>query len=243
MRRIFAGLLAIAALAACQPESTVHHYILALSWQPAFCASNTGRPECQQLDGDDFAATNLTLHGLWPNAAVDAENPFYCAAAASYRDADETGDWCALPETGADQATQSDLAQTMPGSASCLDRHEWIKHGSCTGLGGDAYFDASVRLVREVEATRLSKVLRAGIGKLVSRRGLLSAFEADFGAGAVAALEITCRREGGRAYLAEIRLALRPEAIDKPLSRNMLFLDGPPPHGGCPAKIQLDPAG
>jgi len=239
---LLAGFVAITSLVACEPEPGVDHYILALSWQPAFCERNAGKPECRELDGGDFAATNLALHGLWPNAA-DGGPPFYCGVAAGNRGADEAGDWCTLPTTGADQATQSDLAQVMPGSASCLDRHEWIKHGSCSGLGGDAYFDAAVHLVREMQATRLSKLLRANIGKEVSRRGLLDAFEADFGAGAAAALEVTCRKDSGRAYLAEIRLALRPEAIDKPLSRNALFLYGPPPHGGCPAQIYLDPAG
>ena len=71
---------------------------------------------------------------------------------------------------------------------------------------------------------------------------MLAAFEGDFGAGAADALELVCRRDGQRAHLAEIRLALRRDAIDKPLSGNTLFLDGPPPHGGCPAKIYLDPA-
>jgi len=130
----------------------------------------------------------------------------------------------------------------MPGSMSCLDRHEWIKHGTCTGLGGDAYFDASVRLVREMQATQLSEILRANIGQEVARRDVLAAFERDFGAGAADALELICRRNGGRTYLAEIRLALRRDAIGKPLSGNALFLGGPPPHGGCPAKIYLAPA-
>lgn len=238
----FPVLVAALALVACEKESPVDHYILALSWQPAFCASNAGRQECQDLDGGDFAATNLTLHGLWPNGPVGGENPFYCGVADGDRGNDEGGDWCTLPATGANQSTQSGLAEVMPGSASCLDRHEWVKHGSCTGLGVDAYFDASVRLVREVEATRLSKVLRSGIGKLVSRRGLLSAFEADFGPGAATALELMCRTDGGSAYLTEVRLALRPDALDKPLSTGTLFLDGPPPNGGCPAEFYLDRA-
>lgn len=237
----FAALVAITSLVGCEPERRIDHYILALSWQPAFCERNAAKPECRDLDGGDFAATNLVLHGLWPNAA-DGEHPFYCGIAAGDRDPDEAGNWCTLSATGADQATQSDLAQVMPGSASCLDRHEWIKHGTCTGLGGDAYFDASVHLVREMQTTQLSGVLRANIGKEVPRRDLLDAFEAEFGAGSADALEIICRQDGGHAYLTELRLALRPEAIDKPLSRNALFLDGPPPHGDCPAQIYLDPA-
>jgi len=148
-----------------------------------------------------------------------------------------------MPATGADQATQTDLAQLMPGSRSCLDRHEWTKHGTCSGLGGDAYFDAAARLVRDMQSTRLAKRLRASIGRQVARRALLAAFEQDFGSGAAFALELVCGRGGGRAYLTEIRLALRPEATDKPLSGNLLFLDGPAPKGNCPTDIFIDPAG
>lgn len=240
--RLLLLLPTIALIAACDPAPPVDHYILALSWQPAFCERNAGRPECRDLDRGDFAATNLSLHGLWPNGA-GGDHPFYCGVAAADRNRDQDGDWCELSATGADRATQSDLARLMPGSQSCLDRHEWTKHGTCTGLGGDAYFDAAARLVLEVQTTQLSERLRAAIGRTVSRRVLLEAFERDFGGGAATALEITCRRSGGRAYLAEIRIALRPEAIDKPLSRNLLFLDGPAPKGNCPAEVFIDPAG
>lgn len=233
---------ALALVLGCEPAPDVDHYILALSWQPAFCERNAAKPECRELDGADFAATNLALHGLWPNGGGD-EHPFYCGVAAVDRGRDEDGAWCALPETGADQATQSDLAQVMPGSLSCLDRHEWIKHGTCTGLGADSYFDESARLVREVQTTRLAELLRSNIGKQVSRRDLLEAFEQEFGAGAAGALEVTCRREDGRADLAEIRLALRRDAIGKSLSRNALFLEGPAPNGGCLREIFIDPAG
>jgi ribonuclease T2 len=243
MRRpLVAGLVALTTLMACEPEPAIDHYILALSWQPAFCEYNTGKAECRALDAQDFAAMNLTLHGLWPNAA-DGDHPFYCGVPADDRRADEAGDWCALPAPGTDQATQSALAEAMPGSHSCLDRHEWIKHGTCTGFGGDAYFDTALHLLQEVEATRLSNLLRANIGREISRRDLLQAWERDFGPGSADALEIVCRRDGQRTNLTEVRLALRRDALDKPLSPDTLFLDGPPPHGGCPARIYLDPAG
>ena len=237
-----AGLIAIVLLAACEPEPEIDHYVLALNWQPAFCEYNTAKPECGALDEDDFAATNLTLHGLWPNAA-DGDHPFYCSVTANDRRTDETGDWCALPAPGTDQATQAALTEAMPGSRSCLDRHEWIKHGTCTGLGGDAYFDTSLHLLREVEATELANLLRASIGREVSRRDLLQAWERDFGPGTAKALEIVCRRDGSRGLLTELRLALRRDALDEPLSGSMLFREGPPPHGGCPAQIYIDPAG
>ena len=235
-------LASIALAGACDSPPSIDHYTLALSWQPAFCESHAGKPECGALDSGDFAATNLALHGLWPNGAGD-EHPFYCGVAAAERSLDEAGEWCELPATGADQATQTDLAQVMPGSQSCLDRHEWTKHGTCSGLGGDAYFDAAARLVRDMQSTRLAKLLRGNIGMQVSRRNLLASFEQDFGAGTAAALELACRRNGGSAYLIEIRLALRPDAIGKPLSGNALFLFGRPPRGSCPAQIFIDPAG
>jgi len=242
-------LAACALLCACEPAAEIDHYVLALSWQPAFCERNADKPECRELDGGDFAATHLVLHGLWPNAA-DGEHPYYCGVSFSDRRTDDAGDWCALPQTGADQDTQFDLKRLMPGAKSCLDRHEWIKHGTCSGLDGDAYFDASVRLVQEIQTTQLSELLRGNIGEQVFIRDLIQAFEQDFGADAAAALRITCRRGDGGTYLAEIRLALRPEAIGKPseaidelLSRNALFLDGPVPKGDCPAEIIIDRAG
>lgn len=238
MRRIL-QILAVLPLFACEPAPSVDHYVLALSWQPAFCEANAQRPECTALGEHDFAAANLVLHGLWPNAA-DGDHPFYCGVTQTDRAADTSGAWCTLPETGADAETRRDLADVMPGSQSCLDRHEWIKHGTCSGLDGDAYFDVSARLVRDLQATHLAQALRAQIGGQVALRRLLQAFEQDFGPGSAQALEVVCRRSGGTAYLAEIRLALRRDAIDKPLSRAGLFLDGPAPRGGCPAEIAID---
>jgi ribonuclease I len=77
----------------------------------------------------------------------------------------------------------------------------------------------------------------------VPRQRLIQAFETEFGAGAGRALEVTCRRIGGAAYLSEIRLALRRDALDMPLSREALHLDGPAPRGGCPADVLIDRAG
>src|SRR5262245_16458133 len=126
-RLILVSLFAMTALTACEPEADSGHYILALSWQPGFCAGNADKKECGELDGGDFAATNLVLHGLWPNLPGGADS-LYCDVTDSTRKVDEAGKWCSLPVTGADEETQSDLAEVMPGSESCLDRHEWTKH-------------------------------------------------------------------------------------------------------------------
>lgn len=238
--RAFAPL--ILALCACEPDAAFDHYVLALSWQPAFCEANAERPECRSLAVGDFAARNLALHGLWPSASA-SEHPAYCGVAAAARDLDIAGQWCALPTSGADQETQDDLAQLMPGARSCLDRHEWLKHGTCSGLDADAYFDRSARLTEAVQATRLGALLSAHVGREIPLRDILDAFQEEFGPSAGAALTVTCRRTGGRAYLAEIRLALRPEALDKPLSGNSLFTARGDPRGGCPSRVVIDRAG
>jgi hypothetical protein len=54
---------------------------------------------------------------------------------------------------------------------------------------------------------------------------------------------VTCRSSDGRAYLAEIRLALRLDSIGKPLSGNSLFLEAPKPEGSCPGLVLIDRAG
>lgn len=230
------ALILLPLLAACERAADFDYYVLALSWEPAFCATHGNKPECRALDAGDFAASNLVLHGLWPNAASGKE-PAYCGIGASERAADEAGQWCDLPDPGADEQTQGDLQRLMPGAESCLDRHEWVKHGTCSGLDGDAYFDAAGRLTEAFQWTELASILRDGMGREIPLYRLIGAFERDFGDGAAAALTVTCRRAGGRAYLAEIRVALRPEAIDKPLAGDSLFLQGDLPHGDCPGKV------
>ena len=54
----------------------------------------------------------------------------------------------------------------MPGIASCLDRHEWIKHGTCSGLDADCYFADTLRLAAAVQATPHSaEIIAANIGR------------------------------------------------------------------------------
>ncbi|MBL8573876.1 MAG: hypothetical protein JNM13_09385 [Hyphomicrobiaceae bacterium] len=236
------GALGLLLLTACEPAPDFDHYVLALSWQPAFCETHANKPECRALDAADFAASNLVLHGLWPNDAL-AEEPAYCGVAASERATDESGQWCELPPPGADREIESALQDLMPGAASCLDRHEWLKHGTCSGLDADAYFAASARLTEGFQATRLAGVLRHSVGREIPLIRLVEAFRLDFGAEAGAALTITCRRSGGRAYLAEIRVALRRDAVDRALAADSLYLAGDPPRGGCPRNVVIDRAG
>jgi len=49
-----------------QLSASPAEYVLAVSWQPAFCETRPRLPECRSQTADRFDATNFTLHGLWP---------------------------------------------------------------------------------------------------------------------------------------------------------------------------------
>jgi len=113
------------------------HYLLALSWMPAFCTQDGDRrddPRCAPGTG-----LGWVVHGLWPQHAGGGW-PEYCATPERAPSRRET-------------AAQADLY-----GAAGPAWHQWNKHGRCTGLGAAAYYaltrEALARLVLpEVFAT------------------------------------------------------------------------------------------
>src|SRR3546814_1497468 len=61
-------LLAIAAIAGHRPAAAADFFVLAVSWQPAFCETRPAKPECVTQDEDRFDASHFALHGLWPRS-------------------------------------------------------------------------------------------------------------------------------------------------------------------------------
>ncbi len=86
-------------------------YLLTLSWSPEYCVSNPTDAEC---------ATHPTfvLHGLWPEN-TDGTYPENCSNAAG-------------------PANPGQYKDIYPDQS--LLAHEWKTHGTCSGLGPDAYF-------------------------------------------------------------------------------------------------------
>ena len=148
MERNAALLLALllAPLAGCAEPARFDYYLLALSVAPAFCEDEPQRKQkfaqCQALSEAGFKAMPLTLHGLWPNRA-DRRHPSYCGG--------ETGGaFCRLPPLRLPPDTRAQLGRVMPAAADCLDRYQWAKHGSCSGLSEAEYFTASAALTERV---------------------------------------------------------------------------------------------
>lgn len=98
-------------------------YVLALSWSPSWCEAE-GDEDHPQCDGSRPFA--FVVHGLWPQ--YERGWPEFC----DFRD----------EPTRREVEAMTDI---MPSRG--LVRHQWRKHGSCSGLDPDDYFD----LVRDAQ--------------------------------------------------------------------------------------------
>ena len=88
-----------------KPSATVSgkpEYVFALSWQPAFCETQSSKTECQAQTAGGFDATHFSLHGLWPQP----NGNFYCQVAASDKANDNPARWRDLPPVNLDPATR-----------------------------------------------------------------------------------------------------------------------------------------
>jgi ribonuclease T2 len=125
-------------------------YLLALSLAPAFCADgHQARRECAALDQRSFVATPLTLHGLWPENIRSESYPRSCSGAALRISA----------------STRDALRRWMPGMADGLADHEWNRHGRCTALDADRYFNAAIDWTAQIDAALGAAVRQAAAGR------------------------------------------------------------------------------
>ena len=101
-------------------------YVLSLSWSPSYCdaAGERGTPPQQQCGARPYA---FVVHGLWPQY----ENGF--------------PEFCQQPAPRLDRNIVSSMLQLMPSPR--LIFNEWDKHGTCSGLSPNAYFE-TVRKAR-----------------------------------------------------------------------------------------------
>lgn len=181
-------------------------FILAASWQPAFCQTNQRKAECSSQTRDRYDASNFSLHGLWPMRRD------YCGVAEDLRAADKDGSWSDLPAVKLSQPGKAALDKVMPGTQSGLDRHEWLKHGTCTNMSADDYFGTAVRLVGELNGSAVRDLFAANIGKTLSAQQIKSAFDQSFGPGASERVKMSCRRAGNNRVISELTIGLSEDA-------------------------------
>jgi ribonuclease T2 len=215
--------------------------LLALSWQPAFCETKPNKVECEALNAGNLPVTEtqLSLHGLWPQP----QGNDYCGVPAGVVALDRASRWSELPAPDVDAETRELLEVAMPGTASFLDRHEWIKHGTChRGAGGaDEFFDDTLRVVDAINGSEVAALLASHVGGEVETSDIRAAFDAAFGAGAGARVQVQCVGDGGRVLLQELRVGL-VGVIGPETPVAGLILAAAPVSAGCPRGV-VDPAG
>ncbi len=220
------------------PPTDQSFFILAVSWQAAFCEAHPGKPECVSQTEQRFDATHFTLHGLWPQPRSNV----FCGATPSQRDASDKGRWTELPEVKLTPATRAGLDRVMPGTQSMLDRHEWIKHGACYGKADmEMYYRDSVRLMEEFNRSAGAAFMAANIGKPVKATELRAKFDETLGAGAGDRMRFACKNDGSRTLLTEITMGLKGNAASG-ASLTTLIMASSPTEPGCPAFV-VDPVG
>lgn len=188
--------------------------LLTLSWQPAFCEEKPSKTECKQLNGGSLpvAEKQLSLHGLWPQP----NGNFYCGVPDSIKKLDKSGDWEKLPAPELDADTAARLAKAMPGVASFLDRHEWIKHGTCFygDRNGDEYFDDTLLVLDAINHSTVGALFEGHVGAEIDTSDIRNAFDAAFGTGAGDRVKVICTKDQGRVLIKELWINLKGEITE-----------------------------
>lgn len=107
------------------------YYLLVLSWSPSFCADSAERDPARSARNPQCGPRpfSFVVHGLWPQY----ERGF--------------PEFCQVPAPRLNRNIVSEMLDLMP--APNLIFHEWDRHGTCSGLSPNAYFE-TIRKARAV---------------------------------------------------------------------------------------------
>ncbi len=214
-----------------QQPGTRATYVFAMSWEPAFCRAHADRPECAPTE-PGAAGRQLSLHGLWPQPRGKA----YCNVDPALAAADRAHQWDRLPEPDISPRTRQRLAAQMPGLESGLERHEWVVHGTCSGLPADAYFNRAADLSEQINATNLPAFFAQNEGRTLNSAAIRAAFDQAFGPGAGARILISCPSR----TIQEFDLNLAGDVTGTAKLPDLLLAAAPIPPG-CPAGLVTTP--
>jgi ribonuclease T2 len=168
--------------------------LLALSWHNAFCETHRYKKECKRsllpFRKSKYSEKYFVLHGLWPQP----RSKVYCNVEKDFVNADKHGRWRDLPCLAMDEEIEERLAKVMPGFASDLHKHEWVKHGTCYGSDPQAYFEDAVSLVEQINSSKVGDFFSKNIGKQVTLKQVRHLFDRNFGVGTGKRVELKCKK-------------------------------------------------
>jgi len=186
----------------CNTAGQADSYVLALSWQPAFCEGKPDKAECKITDAKVYQARHFALHGLWPNKKSCGTNYGFCGDVKGQK-----SNFCDYPAVQLDADSTASLAEVMPSvtSGSCLERHEWFKHGTCqANWSMEGYFDLAADLVRQFNDAGAAYFMNRRIGQQVRTEDFLARVVAVLGTAAKDRIKLSCNQ----GMLVEIQLNL-----------------------------------
>lgn len=211
-------------------------FVLAVSWQPAFCESYQQKPECKVNNSEVYQAGNFTLHGLWPNKQSCGTKYGFCG---KYQQ--PVRPFCDYDAVPMQDKTLKELGRVMPSAAygSCLQRHEWYKHGTCQQRNADEYFGIAIRLLEAFNARGMAKFMQNNIGQTVTTQSFFEAVDEAFHDGAHQRIQIFCR--GGK--LVDVYIHLPAELADDASLEMLLKQAKPKFKNGCGKSFEVDAIG
>jgi len=167
--------------------------LLTLSWHNAFCETHKYKKECKRSlfsNKKRYSESHFALHGLWPQP----RNNLYCNVDKQLVGMDKHKQWRDLPCLALDESTENALEKIMPGYASGLHKHEWIKHGTCYGTDANTYYADAIKLVEQVNISKVGSFFEKNIGKKVTLKQVRYLFDKTFGTGAGKRVEFKCKK-------------------------------------------------
>jgi ribonuclease T2 len=184
---LVAVVIAVALYAVSSPKAVTDtrdgYLVLAVSWTPSWCAAEgdaRGDDRC-----DRGAGTGWLVHGLWPQ--------------------NDDGTWpefCDSPHAAPSRNLTRGMEDIM-GSAG-LAAYQWRKHGSCSGLSPEAYFQATRAAFAAIRLPAAEALSRAGQDTRLRPDALLDRLRRDNPAIEADMAIATC--QGG--MLREVRVCL-----------------------------------
>jgi len=210
-----------------------HTYLLAVSWQPAFCQTHQQKPECSSQTPERYDAKHFALHGLWPQPRGNA----YCNVGSKEKAIDRNKHWHLLAPLNLSDQLFENLLVVMPGVASHLHRHEWIKHGTCYSHSPETYYKHSLLLMDQLNQSAVRDFMVDNIGKSVTTAAIRSQFDAAFGEGTGDKVNVRCKK----GMIEELWINLQGE-IDEETPMSTLLKAAQSAKASCDEGL-VDPAG
>ena len=151
---LIAAPFAVQAEPSCSAMNKEKIFRLELSVPATFCGGQTGGdPSCDVLPKKSL----LQLHGLWPNYKKSGYPSGQCSTPNECPEQPQKlGKYCKYPEPAGlyDSADWKSLSEAyMAGKEKCLERHEWVKHGTCTQMAPPDYFAWALKETKRIADT------------------------------------------------------------------------------------------